>query len=52
MMFDSKTYDLRQWTITDAQNKDTSVMIYNVQNGVNLDNKVFNVPYEEIRKPG
>jgi outer membrane lipoprotein-sorting protein len=52
MMFDSKTYDLRQWTITDAQNKDTSVMIYNVQNGVNLDDKVFNVPYEEIRKPG
>jgi outer membrane lipoprotein-sorting protein len=52
MMFDSKTYDLRQWTITDAQKKDTSVMIYNVQNGVNLDNKVFVIPYEEIRKPG
>jgi outer membrane lipoprotein-sorting protein len=52
MMFDSKTYDLRQWTITDAQNKDTSVMIYNVQNGVNLDEKVFTIPYDEIRKPG
>lgn len=50
MMFDSKTYDLRQWTITDAQNKDTSVMIYNVKNGVNLDEKVFTIPYAEVRK--
>jgi len=50
MMFDSKTYDLRQWTITDAQNKDTSVMIYNVQNGVSLDEKVFTIPYAEVRK--
>jgi outer membrane lipoprotein-sorting protein len=52
MMFDSKTFDLRQWTITDAQNKDTSVMVYNVREGVGLDNKVFAIPYEEIRKPG
>lgn len=50
MMFDSKTYDLRQWTITDAQNKDTSVMIYNVKNGVSLDEKVFTIPYDEVRK--
>lgn len=50
MMFDSKTYDLRQWTITDAQAKDTSVMIYNVQNGVGLDDKVFTIPYEDVRK--
>ncbi|KGD87455.1 MULTISPECIES: outer membrane lipoprotein carrier protein LolA [Rhizobium/Agrobacterium group] len=50
MMFDSKTYDLRQWTITDAQNKDTSVMIYNVQNGVKFDDKVFTIPYAEVRK--
>ncbi|MFB9949771.1 outer membrane lipoprotein carrier protein LolA [Rhizobium puerariae] len=50
MMFDSKTYDLRQWTITDAQNKDTSVMIYNVQNGVNFDERVFTIPYDDVRK--
>ena len=50
MMFDSKTYDLRQWTITDAQNKDTSVMIYNVKNGVSFDEKVFTIPYDEVRK--
>jgi len=52
MMFDSKTFDLRQWTITDAQNKDTSVMIYNVQNGVNLDDKVFTIPYDDVRNKG
>jgi outer membrane lipoprotein-sorting protein len=52
MMFDSKTFDLRQWTITDAQNKDTSVMVYNVREGVSLDDKVFTIPYDDIRKPG
>ncbi|TKT56340.1 outer membrane lipoprotein carrier protein LolA [Rhizobium sp. LC145] len=51
MMFDSKTYDLRQWTITDAQNKDTSVMIYNVKTGVGLDDKIFNIPYAEVHRP-
>lgn len=50
MMFDTKTFELRQWTITDAQNKDTSVMIYNVQNGVGLDERVFRIPYDEVRK--
>jgi outer membrane lipoprotein-sorting protein len=52
MMFDPKTYDLRQWTITDAQGKDTSVMIFNVKTGVPLDDKVFAIPYEEIRNRG
>jgi outer membrane lipoprotein-sorting protein len=44
LMFDPKTYDLRQWTITDAQKKDTSVMIFNVKNGVPMDDKVFQIP--------
>ena len=52
MMFDPKTYDLRQWTITDAQGKDTSVMIFNVKTGVQLDAKVFAIPYDEIRNRG
>ncbi|WP_427141429.1 outer membrane lipoprotein carrier protein LolA [Shinella sp. G-2] len=52
MMFDPKTYDLRQWTITDAQGKDTSVMIFNVKTGVPLDDKVFAIPYDEIRNRG
>ncbi len=52
MMFDPKTYDLRQWTITDAQGKDTSVMIFNVKTGVPLDDKVFAIPYDEVNKIG
>lgn len=48
MMFDPKTFDLRQWTITDNQGKDTSVMVFNVQTGVQFDDKVFKVPYEVI----
>ncbi|MGM4912270.1 outer membrane lipoprotein carrier protein LolA [Rhizobium sp. 768_B6_N1_8] len=49
MMFDPKTYDLRQWTITDNQGKDTSVMIFNVKTGVAFDERVFRVPYEDIK---
>lgn len=49
LMFDPRTYDLRQWTITDAQAKDTSVMIFNIQTGVKFDQKVFEVPYEQTR---
>ncbi len=52
MMFDPKTYDLRQWTITDAQKKDTSVMIFNVKNGLALDDKVFTIPYDQVRNKG
>jgi outer membrane lipoprotein-sorting protein len=50
LMFDPKTYDLRQWTTTDAQNKDTTVMIFNVQSGVNFEKRVFNINYDEVRK--
>ncbi|QRM53515.1 outer membrane lipoprotein carrier protein LolA [Sinorhizobium sp. BG8] len=50
MMFDPKSYDLRQWTITDAQGKDTSVMIFNVKTGVELAPRIFDIPYDEIRK--
>ncbi|OJF89840.1 outer membrane lipoprotein carrier protein LolA [Pararhizobium antarcticum] len=52
MMFDPRTYDLRQWTITDAQKKDTSVMIFNVKNGLALDDKVFAIPYDQVRNRG
>lgn len=41
MMFDPKSFELRQWTITDDQGKDTSVMIFNVQNNVKLSKKLF-----------
>lgn len=50
MMFDPKNYELRQWTITDNQGKDTSVMIFNTQTGVNFDKSVFRIPYDEVHK--
>ena len=54
MMFDPKTYDLRQWTITDAQGKDTTVMIFNVQQGVKFDQDIFKIDYKrniDLNKP-
>lgn len=48
MMFDPQTYDLRQWTITDAQGKDTTVMIFNVQEGVTFDPSVFKIDYQRV----
>ena len=50
LLFDPSTNDLRQWTITDAQGKDTTVMIFNVQNGVRLDPKLFQVDYMAIQR--
>jgi outer membrane lipoprotein-sorting protein len=46
MMFDSNTYDLRQWTITDAQGKHTTVKIFNVQQGVKIDQSIFKIDYK------
>jgi len=45
MMFDPKTYALKQWTVTDAQGKDTTVMIFNVQEGVKVDPSLFKIDY-------
>jgi outer membrane lipoprotein-sorting protein len=45
MMFDPKTYALKQWTVTDAQGKDTTVMIFNVQEGVKVDSSLFKIDY-------
>jgi outer membrane lipoprotein-sorting protein len=46
MTFDARTYDLRQWTITDAQGKDTTVVIDNVQQDVALDASLFVIDYK------
>lgn len=48
MMFDPKTNELRQWTITDAQGKDTTVMIFNVQQGVRFDPSLFEIDYRMV----
>ncbi len=50
MMFDPTSYDLRQWTIKDAKGKDTTVMIFNVEEGVKFGSKTFNIDYQRIRR--
>jgi outer membrane lipoprotein-sorting protein len=48
MMFDPQSYELKQWTITDAQGKETTVMIFNVKNGVTFDDAVFAIDYRKV----
>jgi len=50
MMFDPETYDLRQWTITDAQGRDTTVMIFNVEQGVRFDPSIFRINYQRVNE--
>lgn len=50
MMFDPQSYDLRQWTIRDAQGKDTTVMIYNVREGVTFGDGTFDIDYGRVRR--
>ena len=48
LMFDPVSFDLRQWTITDNQGKDTSVMIFNVQRNVELNKRLFHMDQRAI----
>jgi outer membrane lipoprotein-sorting protein len=50
MMFDPASKDLRQWTITDAQGKDTTVMIFNVKQGVKIDPGLFAIDYRKVAR--
>jgi outer membrane lipoprotein-sorting protein len=50
MMFDPESYDLRQWTITDAQGRDTTVMIFNVEQGVTFDPSIFRIDYRRVNE--
>lgn len=50
MMFDPASYDLRQWTIRDAKGKDTTVMIFNVEEGVRFGPDTFEIDYRRIRR--
>ena len=50
MMFDPSSYELRQWTITDGQGRDTTVMIFNVQEGVRFDPSVFAINYTQVNE--
>lgn len=45
MKFDPSSYELREWTITDAKGGNTTVMIYEVKTGVNIDPAIFKIDY-------
>lgn len=47
LMFDPESYELRQWTITDAQGKNTTVMVFNVQRDVAIDQSLFKIDYKK-----
>ncbi|MGL4489523.1 MAG: outer membrane lipoprotein carrier protein LolA [Rhizobiaceae bacterium] len=49
LMFDPASFDLKQWTITDAQGLDTTVMIFNTKAGVKFDPKLFEIDYGRVR---
>jgi outer membrane lipoprotein-sorting protein len=46
LVFDPKTYELKQWIVTDAQGLNTSVAIYNVTTGNAVDPKLFRITYD------
>jgi len=48
LLFDPESFDLRQWTIKDAQGKETSVMVFNVQKNVKIPKKFFKVSQRNI----
>ncbi|MBX3598712.1 MAG: outer membrane lipoprotein carrier protein LolA [Rhizobiaceae bacterium] len=50
MKFNPQTSELLEWTITDAKGKDTTVMISNVRNGVQLDPSMFEINYQRNRE--
>ncbi|MFI0842700.1 outer membrane lipoprotein carrier protein LolA [Mesorhizobium sp. IMUNJ 23232] len=47
MKFDPSNYELKEWTITDAQGKDTTVMIFNVKQDVKIDQSLFAIDYKK-----
>lgn len=48
LIFDSRTLELRQWTVVDAQGQTTSVAVSNLQTGVSLDPRLFYINHQRI----
>jgi len=49
LLFDKDSQDLRQWTIKDAQGKETSVLILNVKKNIKIPKKLFKVGKKAVR---
>lgn len=50
MLFDPDSFELRQWTVKDAQGKETTVMIFNVKNNVQVPNRHFQINKSKYRR--
>lgn len=48
MIFDPKTYELRQWTMIDRQNLETTVQLVNPRTGVRFADGMFDIDYQRI----
>lgn len=50
LLFEPETFDLRQWTIKDAQGKETSVMVFNVEENIRLSERNFQINKNQFRR--
>jgi len=51
MIFDKKTYELKQWIVTDAQGLNTAVAIFNTTTGKKADPALFKIVYFGMTDP-
>jgi Outer membrane lipoprotein-sorting protein len=49
LVFDNVDGTLRQWTVVDNSNQETTVMLYNGRSAESFNRADFNIPYSEIR---
>lgn len=49
LIFDSRTIELKQWTVTDAQGLDTTVALYEVKTGTETNPKWFEINYSKYK---
>ncbi|WP_420393611.1 LolA family protein [Acuticoccus sp.] len=48
LLFDSSTNELKQWNVVDGKGQETSVSIYNVATGVDVDEELFEIDYTRV----
>jgi outer membrane lipoprotein-sorting protein len=49
LIFDARTIELKQWTVTDAQGLDTSVAVYETKTGSPTNPKWFEINYSKYK---
>ncbi|UOM33575.1 outer-membrane lipoprotein carrier protein LolA [Acuticoccus sp. I52.16.1] len=48
LLFDSQSKELKQWNVVDGKGQETSVSIYNVSTGVDVDKDLFEIDYQPV----